>query len=110
MNSVQQIKLTQFNANQKDTSKNIARSVSSMNNDISAAIEHQAYARKNPDDNVDSGLLDLMGLSVDQLIIQFAEVAAKRDDLIAVKDGSMTVDDLIAKYNIDLVKYSSDLV
>jgi hypothetical protein len=109
MNSVQQIKLTQFNTNQKATTKSIARSIAAMNNDISAAIEHQAYARKNPDLNVDSGLVDLMGLSVDELISQFAEITAKIGDLVSVKTGTMTVDSLIAKYGTDLTKYSSEL-
>ena len=110
MNSLQQIKLTTYMANQKATTKTIARSVSSLNHDLGAALEHQAYARKNPDGVVDADLLVIMGLGVDQLLAQYAVVDAKRLDLLAVKDGSMTVDDLIAKYNIDLTKYSNELI
>jgi hypothetical protein len=110
MNSLQQIKLTQYMTNQKQTSANIARSVSSLNNDLSAALEHQAYVRKNPDSNVDADLLVIIGLGVDQLLAQYDEADLKRIDLLAVKDGSMTVDDLIAKYNIDLIAYSNALI
>jgi len=110
MNSLQQIKLTQYMANQKSTSASVARSIASLNNDLAAAIQHQAYARKNPDLVVDEGLLTVMGLGVDALLAQFAEVAEKQNDLLAVKDGSMTVDELIVKYNMDLAAYSNRLI
>lgn len=110
MNSLQQLKLNQFNTNQKQTSQSVARAISQLNNDLAAAIEHQAYARKNPDGVIDEGLLLLMGMGVDQLLAQFAEVAEKKDDLLNVKSGNMTIDELIAKYNIDLDKYSRNLL
>lgn len=110
MDSLQSIKLTQYMKNQKETSASIARSVSSLNNDLSAALEHQAYARKNPDDVVDADLLLVIGYGVDQLLAQYDEADLKRIDLLAVKNGSMTVDALITKYNIDLAKYSNDLI
>ena len=97
-------------ANQKSTSASVARSIASLNNDLAAAIQHQAYARKNPDLVVDEGLLTVMGLGVDALLAQFAEVAEKQNDLLAVKDGSMTVDELIVKYNMDLAAYSNRLI
>lgn len=111
MNSVQQLKLSQFSKNQKDTARNVARAIASLNNDLAAAIEHQAYARKNPDGVVDQGFLDLMSAGVDQLLSQFAEVAEKRDDLLAVRSGAMTVDELLTKYStVDLAAYSNALV
>lgn len=110
MNSLQQIKLTQYMKNQKQTSSSIARSVSSLNNDLSAALEHQAYARKNPDLVIDDDLLVVIGLGVDQLLTQYDEADKKRIDLLAVKDGTMTVDELITKYGIDLISYSDALI
>ena len=110
MNSLQQIKLTQYMKNQKETTSSISRSVSLLNNDLSAALEHQAYARKNPDAVIDAGLLVVIGLGIDELLAQYDEADLKRIDLLAVKSGSMTVDDLIAKYNIDLVAYSNALI
>lgn len=96
--------------NQKETSSSIARSISSLNNDLSAALEHQAYARKNPDLVIDDGLLAVIGLGVDQLLAQYDEADLKRIDLLAVKSGTMAVDELIAKYNIDLIAYSNALI
>ena len=110
MNSTQQLKLTQYNTNQKATASTIGRSISSLNNDLASALGHQAYARKNPDGVIDAELLAIINIGVDQLLAQYDEVDQKRLDLIAVKDGTMTVDELIAKYNIDLVKYSNDLL
>jgi hypothetical protein len=110
MNSVQQLKLTSYMANQKATSSSVARSISSMNNDLAAAIQHQVYARKNPDTVVDAGLLAVMGVGVDQLMAQFADVATKQQDLLAVKNGTMTVEDLHIKYPFDLVNYSNALL
>ena len=110
MNSIQQIKLTQYMKNQKETSASIARSIASLNNDLTAALQHQAYARKDPDLVVDSGLLNVIGYSVDELLSQYAEVDQKRLDLLAVKANTMAVDDLIAKYNIDITSYSNGLI
>ena len=110
MNSIQQIKLTQYVKNQKETVKSIARSISALNNDLAAALEHQAYARQDPDGNIDAEMVAVLGVGVDQLMSQFAEVEAKLLDITAVKDNVKPVEGNIAKYNIDLVKYSSGLL
>lgn len=110
MNDLQGHQQTQFLINQKATSSSVAASISRLNNDLSAVLEHQAYARKNPDSNVDSSLLSAINIGVDQLLLQYSEVDAKRVDLIAVKNGTITVDELITKYNIDLVAYSNALI
>ena len=110
MNSLQQIKLTQYMTNQKATASSVARSISSLNNDLAAALAHQAYARSNPDLNIDAEMVAVLGLGIDQLLTQYAEVDEKRVDLLNVKAGTMTVDALIAKYNIDLVAYSNGLI
>lgn len=109
MNTLQTLKLNKFDTNQKQTASSIASSIASLNNTMAAALEHQAYARKNPDSVVDADYLEFMGLSVDSLMAQFADVAQKQQDLLAVKDGAMSVDDMISKWNIDLVAYSNNL-
>lgn len=110
MNSTQQIKLKQYMDNQKATLSSIGRSIASLNNDLAAAISHQAYARKNPDVVVDAELLALINLGVDQLLVQYEEVDNKRKDILAVKEGAMSVDTLISKYAVDLTSYSNSLV
>lgn len=96
--------------NQKATSTNVARSIASLNNDLAAALAHQAYAHKNPDSNVDADLLTVMGYGFEQLLDQYSEVDEKRIDLLNVKAGIMTADELIAKYSIDLTVYSNSLI
>tara|TARA_R110000737_G_scaffold110662_1_gene143651 strand:+ start:468 stop:800 length:333 start_codon:yes stop_codon:yes gene_type:complete len=110
MNSTQQVKLTQYIANQKQTLSSVARQISQLNSDLSSAIEHQAYARKDPDLIIDAELLAIINIGVSNLLSQYAEVDAKRIDILAVKDGTMTVDALIAKYNVDLSSYSIALL
>lgn len=110
MNSIQQIKLTQYIKNQKETVKAIARSIAALNNDLAAALEHQAYARQDPDLIIDAELLAIINYGTDELLTQYAEVDAKRLDIIAVKDNVNPVEDNISKYNIDLVKYSNGLL
>ena len=109
MNSLQSIKLTQFNINQKATSASVGRSISTLNNDIAAAIEHQVYARGNIDSNVDAGMVALMGGQVDALMSQFSQVSDKLADLLAVKAGTITIAALEAKYNVDIAAYSAAL-
>lgn len=110
MNDLQGYKQTQYMKNQKETSSSVGRSISTLNNDLSAALQHQAYARKNPDSNIDSSLLAAINVGVDQLLAQYGEVNLLVIDLQAVKDGNMTVDNLIIKYNIDLIAYSNALI
>ena len=110
MNDLQKHKQTSYMTNQKTTALSVGRSIATLNNDLSTALEHQAYARKNPDENVDSSLLAAINVGVDELLSQFAEVEAKQLDVLAVKAGDMTVDELISKYNIDLIKYSTALI
>ncbi len=110
MNSLQQIKLSGYMANQKQTSSSVARSIASLNNDLAAAVQHQVYARKDPDGIVDAEFLAVMGASVDELLAQFAVVEAIQKDLLDVKAGTMTVEDLHIKYPFDLVQYSSGLL
>jgi len=110
MNSLQQLKLSSYMKNQKTTASSVARSISSLNSDLAAAIQHQIYARKNPDGNIDAEMVAALGVGVDQLMSQFAEVEAKQKDLLATKSGNMAVDDLHIKYPFDLAKYSNDLL
>ena len=110
MNSIQQIKLTQYIKNQKETVRSIARSIAALNNDLAAALEHQAYARQDPDLIIDAELLTIINYGTNELLTQYAEADAKRLDIIAVKDNVNPVEYNISKYNIDLVKYSNGLL
>lgn len=110
MNSIQAIKLTHYITNYKASGVAAARSIAELNNTLGGALTYQAYARKDPDGIIDEDLLALMSYSLDQLLAQYDEVDAKRADLLAVRSGDMTVDELIAKYQIDLTTFSNELI
>jgi hypothetical protein len=110
MNSLQQIKLAKFNTNAEQTRASVARSIASLNNDLSAAIQHQAYARLNPDLTVDAGLLEYIGSGFEELLPNYSEINSKITDLMQVKAGTMTVEELKVKYPFDIDKYSTDLL
>ncbi|MFT6586098.1 MAG: hypothetical protein ACJAUY_000679 [Cognaticolwellia sp.] len=110
MNSIQQLKLSNFAKNTSETRKQVAGSIAKLNADLSAAIGHQVYARKNPDSNVDTGLLEHVGAGFEEQIPYFYEIKEKIDDLIAVKNGAMTVDEIATKYGKDALNYSADLL
>ena len=111
MDTLQSLKIIAFDKNKNETVSSIATSVSSLNNTLAAAIQHQAYALKNPDLIIDESYTDLMLAQIDEIATQFGEVAEKVTDLMAVRTKAITVDELLAKYStIDLVKYSADLV
>ena len=90
MTPLTQLKLTQFIANQKQTAASAARAVSSLNNDMSAALSHQAYACKDPDGVVDPELLALISSTTAALLGQYQQVDAKVQDLVSVLQGTMT--------------------
>ncbi len=110
MNSLQQIKLGKFNTNAEQTRASVARSIASLNNDLSAAIQHQAYARLNPDSTVDASLLEYIGSGFEGLLANYTEINNKITDLMSVKAGAMTVEALKAKYPFDIDKYSAELL
>ena len=110
MNSLQTLKLTQFNTNQKKSAQDVSRAISQLNVGMSEAIQHQVYSRKNPDGVVDADMLAAMGSTIEALMAQYSEVVAKRDDLLAVKAGTMTIDELHTKYPFDLTEYSNALI
>lgn len=110
MDSLQQLKLAKFNTNAEQTRASVARSIASLNNDLSAAIQHQAYARLNPDSTVDAGLLEHIGAGFEELLPSYTEINDKITDLMLVKAETMTVEDLKVKYPFDISKYSADLL
>ena len=109
MNTLQTLKLGKFDTNQKATVASIAQSISKLNNDLGAALNHQAYVLKNPDENIDANYIEIMDASMFELISAFDEIEEKKQDLIPVSMGGLSADDLIIKYNIDLTNYSDGL-
>lgn len=109
MNKLQGKKFDKFFVNQEQTMKEIAQAISKLHAHVPAAIKHQAYALSNVDDNMDDSIKDSISRRVTALGAQFVEVVEMINDIVAVKDSLMTVDQLIAEYDVNLVTYSNDL-
>jgi hypothetical protein len=109
MNKLQAVKFDKFFVNQAQTMKVVADAVSKLNAAIPAAIKHQAYVLKNLDDNMDESIKESMSKRVEELEGQFMQVVSMVGDIAATRAKGMTADELIAKYNVDLVQYSNDL-
>ena len=87
-----------FNDEQEQIAKQISVQITTLNELMKKAIATQIYARKNPDGVVDEMMLNDMGYSVDELMGQFETVEEKRDDILAVRAGTMSVEKLETKY------------
>ena len=109
--SIQSEKFRTFNVERKASLKSISGSVSSTNKDLLVAIKQQAYMRSNPDSNGVDELIPIVASEIDSIALALAEVNEKAGDLLAVKSGSMTVTQLLAKYPaINLEEYSAELL
>lgn len=87
-----------------------ASSASQLSASIDIALKQQAYMHLDPDDNGAGDYIDVISSSVDEIAAVLGGIAEKAGDLIAVKSGVMTVDQLIAKYPaIDVAVYSAEL-
>ena len=109
MNKLQAVKFDKFFVNQAQTMKVIADAISKLNANVPDAIEHQAYVLKNTDENMDESIKESISKRVTELEAQFIEVVLMINDISATKKSEMTVDELMAKYKVDFVKYSNDL-
>lgn len=98
-----------FDNDCKETLRNVSSAVSSLNAAGSKVLIQQAYGRTNPDNNDAGEILAKYSASVAEIAAQFAEVQDKLNDVIAVLQGNMTVEESIAKHSIDLTVYSNEL-
>ena len=109
MNTLQTLKLNKFDTNQKTTVDLIGQSIAKLNNDLGAALKHQAYVLKNPDENLDASYIETMDAAMFELISKFAKIEEKKQDLLPISMGGLSADDLITKYAINLTNYSDSL-
>lgn len=108
--SINQIKASNFNDDRKATMRDVASSLSKLNVLANKALKQQAYVRKNPDDNGVDEFKTVLSADIDSISASLSEVNEKLSDLMKVKSDEMTVDELIAKYSIDLAGYSLELL
>ena len=104
-------KFSAFNIERKSSLSSISKTVSALNKEMSLALKQQAYMRSNPDNNGADELIPVVAGDIDLIAIALNEVNEKAADLLAVKAGTMTVDELLVKYPaINLIEYSAELL
>ncbi|AJP43414.1 hypothetical protein EP12_06665 [Alteromonas australica] len=108
--SLEYLKFTNLNSERKRTQRNVATAISNLNAAADSALKQQAYMRVNPDNNGADELIVITKPDFDACASAFNEVAAKLIDMQAVQAGTMTIDECIAKYGIDLTEYSKELI
>jgi hypothetical protein len=110
MSYITQAKFMNLNTQQKATSKQVSNCVSQLNTQAMVALKQQAYMRTNQDGNVDAEYITLVGADVAPIAAAFKEAKEKMDDIIAVMTGTITPEDIITKYNIDVSQVSAELL
>ena len=108
--SVAQEKFSKLNQVRKTTAQQIGNNISQLNTLANDVMRQQAYMRKDPDGNSAGDLLPIVEPDFLALVAAFNEVSAKLEDVKAVHAGTMTPDELIAKYSLDLIEFSNGLI
>lgn len=104
-------KFSVFNKERKASLAAVSANVSQLNKNMMLTIKQQAYMRSNPDDNGVDELIPKVSEQIDAIAIELEEVNKRASHLLAVKAGTMTVDQLLAEYPaIDLISYSDELL
>ena len=109
--SISSEKFSAFNIERKASLSSISKTVSNLNKEMSLALKQQAYMRSNPDNNGADELIQIVASDIDLIAAALQEVNEKAADLLAVKAGTMTVNQLLVKYPaINLNSYSAELL
>ena len=108
--SISQLKLANLNEQRKQTQTQVSNAISQLNAQIDIAMKQQAYMHKNPDNN---GADELLIASTDNFLAtaeSFNEVALKVSDMQKVQDGSILIDDHLAKWSLDVTAISKEYI
>jgi len=108
--SINQLKLSNLNEQRKQTQTQVSNAISTLNAQIDIAMKQQAYMHKNPDNN---GADELLIASTENFLATasaFNEVALKVSDMQKVQDGSILIDDHLAKWSLDVAAISKEYI
>ena len=109
--TIQIEKFSAFNKERKSSLSAISSDVSKLNKNMMLALKQQAYMRSNPDNNGASDLIPKVASQIDSIAAELAEVNKRASHLLAVKAGTMTIDQILAEYPaINLTEYSDELL
>ena len=104
-------KFSTFNKERKTTLNAISAAVSVLAKHFPSALKQQIYMHVNPDNNGANELIDIVSDQVNSLAGALADVNKQAADLMSVKEGNMTIDQLLAKYPaINMIEYSNELL
>lgn len=94
----------------KQNCNQLKNNLAQLKTSVDDAIKIYAYSLKNPDNNNATEIVTHFDAHMNEQITVFNNIAAKMADIEAVKAGTMTADDMIPKYAVDLAKISSELL
>jgi len=107
--SINQEKFSNLNKARKSTHKQVVSNLSQLMAFSMNAIKQQCYMRENPDDNGADELIAVVTPDFIEASEMFNDVKERLEDLQSVALGTMTTDEMKAKYSVDLVEYSQEL-
>ena len=110
MATIDTLKLQTYNSLKKETQRQVTSNLSQLNANLDKAIIQQAYVRKNPDNLIDAEYLASLSVGFTELETVFMILASKITDMKNVQSETMTADELISKYSVDLTEFSNSLL
>lgn len=110
MSEINTLKLQNLNSERKKTQRSVSNAISQLNTAADTAMRQQAYMKKNPDNNGADQLIAVVHPDFLAAASAFNLVAQKLQDMQLVSSGDLSVDDFMAKYNIDLTEFSNGLI
>lgn len=101
---------TNFTKNRDEILKKISDSVEKLHSGLLSAIKLQAYLRVDPDQLGTEKTLEKLNERVDKIALNLNNANLIAADLLAVKSGEMTTEQLLVRYPaINLQEYSKEL-
>ena len=109
MSEINTLKLQSLNEGRKKTQREVSNLISQLHSAADTAMTQQAYMHKNPDANGADQLIPIVHPAFVEIALEFNKAAEKLSDMQKLSNGEITVEELIAKYSIDLSEFSNGL-
>jgi hypothetical protein len=100
-------KLINFNKDYKYVLQSINGAVSSLQGKLPAAIKQQCWIHSNG--NVSADDIAEIQPAFNAAITDFYSLMPMVEDMVATQAGELTIEDLAAKYSVDVAQYDSEL-
>ncbi len=100
-------KLINFNKDFKYVLQSINGATSSLTGKLPAAIKQQCWIHTNG--NVSAEDITAMQPAFNAAITNFYSLLPMVEDMVSTQKGDITIEELIAKYSVDVAQYDSEL-